>query len=103
MGLCLEAARKPKFWSEYFGNNLNARPSTVNVIEAVRLCAFAPPSSPLVLRSVVVFPRSINNPALALTFVLPVGTRSWVRNYDGRRNPSQGFGQGTWRSCSNRP
>ena len=47
-GLCLEAARKPKFWSEYLGNNLNAWPSTVNVIEAVRLCAFAPPSSPLV-------------------------------------------------------
>ena len=59
MGLCLEVAFRPKFWSGYLENNSSARPSTVIVIEAVRLCAFAPPSSPLNRHWVVFFPRSI--------------------------------------------
>ena len=60
MGLCLEAACKPKFWSD-LRNNSSLQPSTIIVIEAVRLCAFAPPRSPLDRHSVVVFPRSMNN------------------------------------------
>jgi hypothetical protein len=47
VGLYLEAACKPKFWSRYRVNNSRAGPSVINVIEAVRLCAFAPPSSSL--------------------------------------------------------
>jgi hypothetical protein len=60
MGLYLEAACKPKFWSRYLVKNSSARPSIINVIEAVRLCAFAPPSSSLDRQGVVVFPRSMN-------------------------------------------
>ena len=63
MGLYLEAACKPKFWSGTLGKNYSsARPSTIIVSEAVRLCAFAPPSSPLDRHRVVSFPRSMNNP-----------------------------------------
>src|SRR5688572_18542468 len=62
MRLYLEATRKRKFWSRYPVNNSSVRPSTINVLEAVRLCAFAPPSSSLDRHCVVVFPRSMNNP-----------------------------------------
>jgi hypothetical protein len=47
MGLCLEAACKRKIWSRCLLNNSGARLSIVVVIEAVRLCAFTPPDSPL--------------------------------------------------------
>jgi hypothetical protein len=47
-------------------NNSSARPSIINVIETVRVCAFAPPSSSLDRRSVVVFPRSVNKFGLSL-------------------------------------
>ena len=48
MGLYLEVACKPKFWSRHLVNKSSAGPSILNVIEAVRLCAFAPPSSSLI-------------------------------------------------------
>jgi hypothetical protein len=64
MGLYLEAARKRKFWSRYLVNNSRARIGVINVIEAVRLCAFAPPSSSLDRHSVEVFPHTVNNPGL---------------------------------------
>jgi hypothetical protein len=47
MGRYLEVACKPKFWGGTQGNNSSAQPSTIIVIEAFRLCAFAPPNSPL--------------------------------------------------------
>jgi hypothetical protein len=47
MGLHLEAVCKFKFWSRYLVKNSISRPSIINVIEAVRLCAFAPPGSSL--------------------------------------------------------
>ena len=62
MGHYLEAACKRKFWSRYLGNNSSARPSIINVIEAARLYAFAPPSSSLDRHCVVVFARNMNNP-----------------------------------------
>jgi hypothetical protein len=62
MGLCLEAACKRKIWSRGLLNNSSARPSIRNVIETVRLCAFAPPGSSLDRHSVEGFPRSVNNP-----------------------------------------
>ena len=62
MGLYLEAACKPKFWSRYLVNNSSAGPSIINVIEPVRLYAFAPPSSSLARHCVVVFPRRMNDP-----------------------------------------
>jgi hypothetical protein len=48
MGLYPEVACKSKIWSRCLLNNASARPSIVNVIETVRLCAFAPPSSSLI-------------------------------------------------------
>ena len=36
-------------------------PSTTNDNEIVRLCAFAPPGSPLHRHSVVIFPEAMNN------------------------------------------
>jgi len=62
MGHYLEAACKRKFWSRYLGNNSSARPSIINVIEAARLYAFAPPSSSLDRHCVVVFAQNMNNP-----------------------------------------
>jgi hypothetical protein len=62
MGLYLEAACKRKLWEQIPGKHSSARPSIINVIEAVRLCAFAPPSSSLDRHRIVVFPRSMNNP-----------------------------------------
>src|SRR5262249_56836920 len=41
-----ETVCKPKFWSGYLGI-FERTANTIIVIEAVRLCAFAPPSSPL--------------------------------------------------------
>ncbi len=55
MDLYLEVACKSKFWSRYLVNNSSARPSVINVIEAIRLCAFAPPSSSLDRQGVAVF------------------------------------------------
>ena len=63
MGLYLEAACKLKIWSRKLVNNSSERPSIVNVIEAVHLYAFAPPSSSLDLCRVVAFSSSKNNPA----------------------------------------
>jgi hypothetical protein len=62
MGLCLEAACKRKIWEQMPNKQFGAQSSIINVIETVRLCAFAPPSSSLNRHSVVVFPRSVNNP-----------------------------------------
>ncbi len=42
--------------------NSSAWPSIINVTEAVRLCAFAPPSSSLDRHTVGVFPQSVNIP-----------------------------------------
>jgi hypothetical protein len=39
----------------------SAEPSTKDVIEAVRLCAFAPPGSPIDRHTVIAFPRIMNN------------------------------------------
>jgi hypothetical protein len=39
----------------------SGKPSTKDGIETVRLCAFAPPSSPVDRHSVVVFVRTMNN------------------------------------------
>jgi hypothetical protein len=55
MGLCLEVACKRKIWSRCLLNNASVLPSITNVIETVRLYAFAPPSSSLDRHSVVVF------------------------------------------------
>jgi hypothetical protein len=60
MGLYLEAGCKRKIWSGYLASDSSAGPSTINVIEAVRLCAFAPPSSSLDRRCLAVFSRSMN-------------------------------------------
>jgi hypothetical protein len=40
--------------------NTSGEPSTENAIEAVRLCAFDPPGSPVNRCRVIVFPRSMN-------------------------------------------
>jgi len=55
MGLCLGVACKLSLWSERLGKNASGEPSTKDDIEAVRLCAFTPPGSPLDGHSVVVF------------------------------------------------
>jgi hypothetical protein len=62
MGLWLEAAGKRKIWSKCLLNNSSAQPSITNVIETVRLGAFAPPASSLDRHSVVGFLRSVNHP-----------------------------------------
>jgi hypothetical protein len=57
----------------------NAQPSTINVTEPVRLCAFAPPRSSLDRQSVIVFPRSVNNPAsFHLTIAGSGPSASWI-------------------------
>jgi hypothetical protein len=62
MGLCPEAACKRKMWSSHLLNDSSARPSTINVIESVRLCAFAPPGSSLDHSLSWVFLAAVNNP-----------------------------------------
>jgi hypothetical protein len=62
MDLYLEAACQSKIWSRCLLNNSSALANIINVIEPVRFCAFAPPSSSLDRHPVVVFPRSVNNP-----------------------------------------
>jgi hypothetical protein len=62
MGLCLEATCKPKVLERIPVKHSNVQPSTLNIIEPVRLGAFAPPSSSLDRHRVVVFPWSMNNP-----------------------------------------
>ena len=42
------------------GKNASGKPSTKDGIEAVRLCAFTPPGSPLDRHSVVVFSLTMN-------------------------------------------
>jgi hypothetical protein len=47
MGLYLGAAYKLNLWNERLGKSASSDSSTKDGIEAVRLCAFAPPGSPL--------------------------------------------------------
>jgi hypothetical protein len=63
MGLCLGAACKLSLLSERLGKMRIAESSAKDGIEAVRLCAFTPPGSPLQRRSVVGFPLRMNHPA----------------------------------------
>src|SRR4030095_4157889 len=67
----VEAACKAKFWSRCLTNNSSARPSTTIVIEAIRFCAFAAPTSTLDRHCVVGFPRSMNNSAGSLLEIAP--------------------------------
>ena len=47
MGLCRGAASKLNFCSEPPEKNVSAEPCTKDTVEALLLCAFAPPDSPL--------------------------------------------------------
>jgi len=47
MGLRLVAARKLHLLQRTPGKNMSAKPCTINKIETLRFCAFAPPGAPL--------------------------------------------------------
>ena len=67
MGLCLIVARKLRFCCLRL-EKASAMPSAIRGIEPLRLCAFAPPGSPLDLRTVVYFPGRMNNPGYHRVF-----------------------------------
>jgi hypothetical protein len=64
MGLCLGAACKLSFSSGRLGK-MRAPCRAIHVIETLRLCAFAPPGSPLDWHSVAIVSRTVNDPGLA--------------------------------------
>jgi hypothetical protein len=47
MGLRLVAARKLHLLQRIPGKNMSPKPCTINKIETLRFCAFAPPGAPL--------------------------------------------------------
>jgi hypothetical protein len=61
MGLFPWSGLQTEFVERTPGKNASVEPSTKDRIEAVRLCAFAPPGSPLDRRSVIVFLLSISD------------------------------------------
>jgi len=61
MGLYPGAACKLNLWNERLGKGASSDSNTKDGIETVRLCAFAPPGSPLDRHRVVAFLLSMNN------------------------------------------
>ena len=53
MGLGLVAARKLHLLERIPGKNLSPKPCTINKIETLRFCAFAPPGAPLDHQSLI--------------------------------------------------